>query len=187
MTQPTGKFTTENIHDLELFALVNDLDTITPNSLIGFETFEDAQEVASLLKGKIVQFRKQHGDRKYTNYGEVDEPLTCYDYAKDMGDDCMLVGTEWINHYQDELSLLMEKFETEEASELKKAIEIAKEKFDACPDGHSVLMTAYELKTPCTFAPLFGEYVKNVMMSFHSDVTSYAIGVQFDSDPFDSE
>ena len=177
--QPTGKFTTEKILDLEMFAQANDLEKISQNSLIGFETFEDAQEVASLLKGEVVQFRKKDGDRNYTNYGSVPGPLTCDDYAEDMGDDYSLVGTEWVNQ---------EVAETDDADETEffyTAVKAVENKIDLCPDGHSVLITHYNKKR--AFAPLFVEYVKNVMMSFHSDVTSYAIGVKFDSDPFDSE
>ncbi len=131
--------------------------------LIGFDNYPQAVEVAGI--GNVYLFSKRDG-QEWKEVGVKYEPLTSEDYLKDLGDNYSEVSLEnEIEFVKSEIPSLIENSEFEKAKSLiEYLIEIETLQNDLGEDEVIIKGESFEV-------------VKKEMMSYHEDVTGYAIGV----------
>lgn len=136
-------------------------------AFVGFETFEEAEEVAEKYGLEICEFTKDDGDRVWRNRGHVYNP---YDMKKKFANYIIFTTDDEEDFYENEIKEQLGDFDSLE--DLKKFIEYKEgilEKIRLAGDDELVIVNGAS-----------GDYydtVSRYTMSYYYDTHSYAIGV----------
>lgn len=142
-------------------------------AIIGFDTYQQAEDFANEHGCEVSLFKIRDGHQLWTNLGRKHEPLTDRDYLEDLSDNYWQASKEMcIETFKNILADMLEKFEGD-FSDIDTLIAGEKELLEAienCSDDE-IIITGSGFK--------FGHYdtCKKVMMQYHYDVTTYAVGV----------
>jgi len=145
--------------------------------IIGFETFEEAQNFCDENGGEIGIGDIKNGGHFYHYRGRTYEPFTVSDYLIKLGDNYNETNKQSEIDYLK--SLLVEASENFEGN-IDTVIEMLQNKQEVFNE----LADAEADETVIVGYGVYSETVKNSFMQFSEDVTSYAIGVFFDRDNF---
>lgn len=142
------------------------------NHLIGFETYEDAEEFVETYGGTITLYKRRDGQQFYENRGQMLRPLTCDHWLQDHGDNYQVATNidEERERVAEQARDLIKDGNLDGAAELIEDLrKIEEEISDAGPERVVILH--------------YGEYhdaIDKEMMRYHCDVYEHVIGVEID-------
>lgn len=139
-------------------------------AIIGFETFEEAEEFAKNHKGEIGQFKIRDGHGFLVYKGHATEPYNVHDYLRKLGDDYYLVTNNVKQYTEEVLQRCSEADNLDDAKDiLDKAIDIREE-----------IVNRHEGQSVIIYKGRYFETVDSEFMSFHEDVYTFYVGVYFE-------
>jgi hypothetical protein len=147
------------------------LSRLNERDVIGFDNFKQAQDFVADFGGEIALFQKRDGGH-YRYTGSTYQPLTCFNYVNDLGDNYSIVDNEGeIDFLKNEAKEAFEADDLEKAKAFISRIEELNEVIDWLEDDE-VIISGSESYEVC----------KKEMMAYHEDVTAYSVGVRMDEE-----
>lgn len=134
--------------------------------LTGFENFQDAEQFANENAVEVTLFSIRDGHQLWKKHGYTNKPLSSDDYLNDLGDNYSEISLEnEVDFVKDEIQTLLSNGDFEKAKSLIDYLIEVEGKSNELEDDE-ILIKGDSF-----------ENVKKEMMSYHEDVTTWAIGV----------
>jgi len=133
--------------------------------LIDFDNFADAK-----LAGETFLFSKRDG-QEWKEAGRKYEPLTSDDYLIDLGDDYSEINNGNLESYKEGINLALENNEFQEAYDLLESLVSLHQELELAELSEDEVLISNGVGV-----------VKKEMMSYHEDVTLFAIGVYLEEE-----
>lgn len=134
--------------------------------ITGFDTFEEATKLAEENDLEVHLFQTRDGWTFWHDKGKCYTPLTIDDYVSDLGDNAGLVEND-LGMFDD---IIKHSDSYEEIEDLKAAKLELQEELNAVPSDHTLIWNGHSDNR---------EVIANEMMSYHSDVYTYSIGLLY--------
>lgn len=154
---------------IEITTGMNGYPSRLHKGIIGFDTFEQADEYAKQNDGVVVEFRKRDGWQFWESQGRVYEPLRID--SDTYGDDYSIETSQenWEDTCRDLLSAMInDGASLEDISNVVRDMVTVNEKFDLLDENEAVLF--YQGK--------YWDTIKTRAMSYSEDVWHHEIGVE---------
>ena len=145
--------------------------------IIGFDNFEQAEKFAKDNGGEPHYFQTKNGWHFWEAKGWANKPYSIDDYLNDLGDGYMIAESvaERAERMKEALNDLIDEWEGgfNRINEYISEQEELQAKIEAADEDESVI----------TYLGAYHSTCKDVLMNYHEDCTSVAIGVLITSEP----
>lgn len=138
-------------------------------AVTGFNTYEQAKDLAQELEVDICLFKKKDGWHFWEKMGDRHKPLTYQDYLYDLGDDYQIISdmNQENDYYEQTIKDFASKWEFNKIQNVLNERKNVIDKLEELPETHVLIKYCYG----------FFETFPKECMFYHEDVTTWEVGL----------